>query len=80
MRFDEAIPTAVAERLREIVSVANLVAEYFNGDAQKVGLWFELPNRLQLVAARALRTHRVSRAVARTARGRSREDPLGYLT
>ena len=44
VRFDEAIPTAVAERLREIANIANLVAEYFNGDAQKVGLWFELPN------------------------------------
>ncbi|HKU28248.1 MAG TPA: hypothetical protein VJQ54_22465 [Candidatus Sulfotelmatobacter sp.] len=44
VRFDEAIPTAVAERLREIANIANLVAEYFNGDVQKVGLWFELPN------------------------------------
>jgi hypothetical protein len=44
VRFDEAIPAAVAERLREIANIANLVAEYFNGDAQKVGLWFELPN------------------------------------
>ena len=44
VRFDEAIPTAVAERLRDIANIANLVAEYFNGDAQKVGLWFELPN------------------------------------
>ncbi len=44
VRFDAAIPAAVAERLREIANVANLVAEYFDGDAQKVGLWFELPN------------------------------------
>lgn len=44
MRFDEAIPAAVAERLREIANIANLVAEYFDGNAQKVGLWFELPN------------------------------------
>lgn len=44
VRFDDAIPAAVAERLREIANIANLVAEYFNGDAQKVGLWFELPN------------------------------------
>lgn len=44
VRFDEAIPAAVAERLREIANIANLVAEYFDGDAQKAGLWFELPN------------------------------------
>lgn len=44
VRFDDAIPAAVAERLREIANIANLVAEYFDGDAQKVGLWFELPN------------------------------------
>jgi hypothetical protein len=44
VRFDDAIPAAVAERLREIANIANLVAEYFNGDANKVGLWFELPN------------------------------------
>lgn len=44
VRFDDAIPAAVAERLREIANIANLVAEYFNGDAGKVSLWFELPN------------------------------------
>jgi hypothetical protein len=44
VRFDEAIPTAVAERLREVANVANLVASYFGGDPHKVGLWFELPN------------------------------------
>ena len=44
VRFDEAIPTAVAERLREIANIANLVAEYFDGNAHKVALWFELPN------------------------------------
>jgi hypothetical protein len=44
VRFDDAIPAAVAERLREIANIANLVAEYFDGDASKVGLWFELPN------------------------------------
>jgi hypothetical protein len=44
VRFDDAIPAAVAERLREIANIANLVAEYFNGDARKVSLWFELPN------------------------------------
>lgn len=44
VRFDDAIPAAVAERLREIANIANLVAEFFDGDIHKVGLWFELPN------------------------------------
>jgi hypothetical protein len=46
VRFDHAIPAAVAERLREIANIANLVAEYFSGDERKVGLWFELSNPL----------------------------------
>src|SRR5882724_9676186 len=44
VRFDENIPESVAERLRELANIANLVAEFFKGDAHKVGLWFELPN------------------------------------
>ena len=44
VRFDANIPASVAERLRELANIANLVAEYFNGDAAKVALWFELPN------------------------------------
>jgi len=44
VRFDTNIPVPVAERLRELANIANLVAEYFNGDVQKVGLWFELAN------------------------------------
>lgn len=44
VRFDDAIPAAVAERLREVANIANLVAEYFDGNQQKVELWFELPN------------------------------------
>jgi hypothetical protein len=40
----DLIPIPVAERLREIANVANLVAEFFNGDATKVSLWFELAN------------------------------------
>jgi hypothetical protein len=44
VRFDANIPVPVAERLREIANIANLVAEFFNGDAVKVGLWFELGN------------------------------------
>lgn len=44
VRFDANIPEAVATRLREIANIANLVAEYFKGDPNKVSLWFELPN------------------------------------
>jgi hypothetical protein len=44
VRFDANIPVPMAERLREIANIANLVAEFFDGDVQKVGLWFELPN------------------------------------
>ena len=44
VRFDASIPVPVAERLRELANIANLVAEYFDGDLQKVGLWFELQN------------------------------------
>jgi hypothetical protein len=44
VRFDVNIPVPVAERLRELANIANLVAEFFDGDAQKVGLWFELAN------------------------------------
>jgi hypothetical protein len=44
VRFDVHIPEPVAVRLREIANIANLVAEFFAGDAQKVGLWFEIAN------------------------------------
>ena len=44
VRFDAHIPEPVAERLREIANIANLVAEFFAGDAQKVALWFEIAN------------------------------------
>jgi hypothetical protein len=44
VRFDANIPEPVAERLREIANIANLVAEFFAGDLQKVGLWFEIAN------------------------------------
>lgn len=44
VRFDDAIPAAMAIRLREIANIANLVAEFFDGDIHKVALWFELPN------------------------------------
>src|SRR3954463_7148267 len=44
VRFDANIPAPVAERLRELANIANLVAEFFEGGVNKVSLWFELPN------------------------------------
>jgi hypothetical protein len=44
VRFDGHIPEPVAERLREVANIANLIGEFFSGDAIKVGLWFELAN------------------------------------
>lgn len=44
VRFDDNIPLPVAERLREIANIANLVGEFFEGNAEKVALWFELAN------------------------------------
>jgi hypothetical protein len=44
VRFDAHIPEPVAEKLRETANTANLVAEFFSGDAQKVALWFETDN------------------------------------
>ena len=44
VRFDSHIPEPVAERLREIANIANLVAEFFSGDVQKICLWFEIAN------------------------------------
>lgn len=44
VRFDANIPQPVAQRLREIANIANLVAEFFKGDVGKVSLWFELAN------------------------------------
>jgi len=44
VRFDEKIPTDVANRLRQVGTIENLVAGYFRGDVLKVRLWFMVPN------------------------------------
>jgi hypothetical protein len=44
VRWDDKMPESVAERLQQIANIANLVAEFFHGDAKKVALWFSLPN------------------------------------
>ena len=46
VRYDDQIPHAVRQRLSEIANIANLVGDYFHGDARKVGLWFQLANPL----------------------------------
>lgn len=44
IRFDPQIPKAVRGRLEEIANIVSLVAEYFDGDAEKTSLWFRTNN------------------------------------
>ncbi len=44
VRYDNAIPQKVRERLEEIGTVINLVAGIFDGDADKTALWFKTNN------------------------------------
>jgi uncharacterized protein (DUF2384 family) len=44
VRFDEKIPGDLAQRLKEIANILNLVAEVFEGDGDKTALWFKTPN------------------------------------
>ncbi|SEL95013.1 hypothetical protein SAMN05428989_2961 [Pseudoxanthomonas sp. GM95] len=44
VRYDDHIPRAVRDRLEEIGSIANLVAQVFNGDVGKTALWFRASN------------------------------------
>lgn len=44
VRYDDNIPKAVRDRLEEIGSIANLVAQIFNGDGAKTALWFRTSN------------------------------------
>lgn len=44
VRYDDHIPRAVKERLEEIGSIANMVAERFEGDSAKAALWFRTRN------------------------------------
>src|ERR1044072_4761326 len=43
VRFDEP-PREVSDRLREIAIIANLVAEFFEGDANRTSAWFHARN------------------------------------
>ena len=46
VRFDEAMPEPVRERLEEIAQTINLVARAFDGDTAKTVAWFKARNPL----------------------------------
>jgi hypothetical protein len=46
VRYDHKIPKEVAERLAEIANICELVAQHFEGNAQKTALWFKTRNPL----------------------------------
>jgi hypothetical protein len=44
VRYDSDIPKAMLERLEQIASICNLVAQFFDGSAEKTTLWFTTKN------------------------------------
>lgn len=46
VRYDEAIPERVRERLEEIGNTVNMVAQAFDGDPEKTVAWFKARNPL----------------------------------
>lgn len=44
VRYDENIPERVRERLEEIATTVNLVAQAFGGDVEKTVAWFKARN------------------------------------
>lgn len=46
VRYDDAIPEPVRERLEEIGLTINLVAKFFDGDTDKTVTWFKARNPL----------------------------------
>ena len=46
VRYDDAMPALVRERLEEIANTANWVAQAFNGDVNKTAAWFRACNPL----------------------------------
>ena len=44
VRYDDAIPEQVRERLEEIASTINMVAQTFGGDQEKTVSWFRSKN------------------------------------
>lgn len=46
VRLDAKIPKDLKDRLEQIANIVGLVAEYFEGDAEKTALWFKTLNPL----------------------------------
>lgn len=46
IRYDEKMPSELADRFREWAIMINHVAGFFKGDADKTALWFMTPNPL----------------------------------
>lgn len=46
VRYDDAIPEPVRERLEEIAITVNMVAKFFDGDVDKTVTWFKARNPL----------------------------------
>lgn len=46
VRYDDAMPAVVRERLEEIASTVNLVAKQFGGSQEKTMAWFKAKNPL----------------------------------
>ncbi len=46
VRYDDAIPSPVRERLEEIANTINMVAQAFDGDVDKTVSWFRTRNPL----------------------------------
>ena len=46
VRYDDAIPDQVRERLEEIGTTINMVAKAFDGDGEKTAAWFRVRNPL----------------------------------
>jgi len=44
VRYDSGIPAAMFERLEQIATICNLVAQFFEGNAEKTALWFTTKN------------------------------------
>ncbi|QWD63375.1 MbcA/ParS/Xre antitoxin family protein [Polynucleobacter sp. MWH-UH2A] len=46
VRYDDAIPDQMKERLEEIANTINMVAKVFDGNAEKTVAWFKARNPL----------------------------------
>jgi uncharacterized protein (DUF2384 family) len=44
VRYDDKMPQELHDRIIQIATVCELVAEYFKGDIEKASLWFRIDN------------------------------------